>query len=172
MDRSIDRSSVGVVVVRADPLARDTFLHAKTPSKKTMSALSFSLSSKAAVSVKAVALRKNAGKAVKPRGMTVMAYKVTLETPEGTQEIECADDTYILDAAEVRWIERARGLFYPVGVGGGGAGCVQRRAWTTTTTGIGHREAGSDEGNPCDPRLAGTRAAGGFRRAASTRTDD
>jgi ferredoxin len=34
--------------------------------------------------------------------MTVMAYKVTLETPEGTQEIECADDTYILDAAEVR----------------------------------------------------------------------
>lgn len=107
-----------------------------------MSALSFSLSSKAAVSVKAVALRKNAGKAVKPRGMTVMAYKVTLETPEGTQEIECADDTYILDAAEVRWIERARGLFYPVVVGGGGAGCVQRRAWTTTTTtGIGHREA-------------------------------
>ena len=67
-----------------------------------MSALSFSLSSKAAVSVKAVALRKNAGKTVKPRGMTVMAYKVTLETPEGTQEIECADDTYILDAAEVR----------------------------------------------------------------------
>ena len=137
-----------------------------------MSALSFSLSSKAAVSVKAVALRKNAGKAVKPRGMTVMAYKVTLETPEGTQEIECADDTYILDAAEVRWIERARGLFYPVGVGVGGAGCVQRRAWTTPTTGIGHRASGSDEGNPCDPRLAGTRAAGGFRRAASTRTDD
>jgi ferredoxin len=34
--------------------------------------------------------------------MTVMAYKVTLETPEGTQEIECADDTYVLDAAEVR----------------------------------------------------------------------
>lgn len=67
-----------------------------------MSALSFSLSSKSAVAVKAVALRKNAGKTVKPRGMTVMAYKVTLETPEGTQEIECADDTYILDAAEVR----------------------------------------------------------------------
>jgi ferredoxin len=31
-----------------------------------------------------------------------MAFKVTLETPEGEQSIECADDTYILDAAEVR----------------------------------------------------------------------
>lgn len=79
----------------------DTFLHAKTEIT-IMSALSFSLSSKSAVAVKTVALRKNAGKTVKPRGMTVMAYKVTLETPEGTQEIECADDTYILDAAEVR----------------------------------------------------------------------
>jgi hypothetical protein len=39
---------------------------------------------------------------MKPRGMTVMAFKVTLETPEGAQEIECADDTYVLDAAEVR----------------------------------------------------------------------
>ena len=50
-----------------------------------------------------VSLRaKNSVVAAKPRGMTVMAYKVTLETPEGTQEIECADDTYVLDAAEVR----------------------------------------------------------------------
>jgi|AntAceMinimDraft_5_1070358.scaffolds.fasta_scaffold45065_3 ferredoxin len=40
--------------------------------------------------------------ASKPRGMSVMAFKVTLETPEGEQSIECADDTYILDAAEVR----------------------------------------------------------------------
>ena len=30
------------------------------------------------------------------------AYKVTLVTPDGTEEIECDDDTYILDAAEVR----------------------------------------------------------------------
>lgn len=30
----------------------------------------------------------------------VMAYKVTLKTPDGEQVIECADDTYILDAAE------------------------------------------------------------------------
>lgn len=32
--------------------------------------------------------------------LQVQAYKVTLETPEGKQEIECADDVYILDAAE------------------------------------------------------------------------
>lgn len=88
---------------RTDGTRATLFCTQETPQKKKiMSALSFSLSSKAAVSVKAVALRKNAGKTVKPRGMTVMAYKVTLETPEGTQEIECADDTYILDAAEVR----------------------------------------------------------------------
>ena len=49
-----------------------------------------------------VSLRAKSAVAAKPRGMTVMAYKVTLETPEGTQEIECADDTYVLDAAEVR----------------------------------------------------------------------
>jgi len=41
----------------------------------------------------------------KPRGMSVMAFKVTLETPEGTQEVECADDTYILDAAEEAGID-------------------------------------------------------------------
>lgn len=51
-----------------------------------------------------VSLRAKAAAPVafKPRGMTVMAFKVTLETPEGAQAIECADDTYILDAAEVR----------------------------------------------------------------------
>ena len=51
-----------------------------------------------------VSLRAKAAAPAKARGMTVMAYKVTLETPEGTQEIECADDTYVLDAAEVRRI--------------------------------------------------------------------
>jgi hypothetical protein len=29
-------------------------------------------------------------------------FKVTLDTPEGVKEIECAADEYILDAAEVR----------------------------------------------------------------------
>jgi len=36
------------------------------------------------------------------RRSTIAHFKVTLETPEGAQAIECADDTYILDAAEVR----------------------------------------------------------------------
>lgn len=34
--------------------------------------------------------------------MKVQAYTVTLKTPEGEKKIECAEDTYILDAAEVR----------------------------------------------------------------------
>ncbi|GAB4815195.1 hypothetical protein N2152v2_002241 [Parachlorella kessleri] len=34
------------------------------------------------------------------RGMTVQAYKVTLKTPSGTSEIECDENTYVLDAAE------------------------------------------------------------------------
>jgi ferredoxin len=36
----------------------------------------------------------------RPRVVAVNAYKVTLKTPSGTQTIECAEDTYILDAAE------------------------------------------------------------------------
>eukprot|EP00889_Picochlorum_renovo_P005463 jgi/Picre1/32493/NNA_007839.t1 len=32
--------------------------------------------------------------------LKVMAYQVTLKTPSGDQVIECADDVYILDAAE------------------------------------------------------------------------
>eukprot|EP00775_Hariotina_reticulata_P003436 gene3436-3708_t len=34
------------------------------------------------------------------RNMSVYAFKVTLKTPSGTQEIECDGETYILDAAE------------------------------------------------------------------------
>jgi ferredoxin len=33
------------------------------------------------------------------------AYQVTLITPEGSQTIECEDDTYILDAAEEAGID-------------------------------------------------------------------
>jgi hypothetical protein len=58
----------------------------------------------------AVSVRKPAMKAFAPLGRVarrtaspvVMKYKVTLETPDGKQEIECDEDTYILDAAEVR----------------------------------------------------------------------
>lgn len=35
----------------------------------------------------------------------VQAFKVTLKTPEGEQEIECGEDTYILDAAEEAGID-------------------------------------------------------------------
>lgn len=39
------------------------------------------------------------------RKMTCNAFKVTLKTPSGTHTIECADDTYILDAAEEAGID-------------------------------------------------------------------
>jgi hypothetical protein len=38
----------------------------------------------------------------KARSSTVMMAKITLNTPGGTSVIDCGDDTYILDAAEVR----------------------------------------------------------------------
>ena len=34
-----------------------------------------------------------------------MAYTVTLQTPDGTQTIQCEDDQYILDAAEEAGID-------------------------------------------------------------------
>ena len=37
--------------------------------------------------------------------LKVQAFKVTLKTPEGEQEIECGEDTYILDAAEEAGID-------------------------------------------------------------------
>ncbi|KAI8100517.1 Ferredoxin [Picochlorum sp. SENEW3] len=37
--------------------------------------------------------------------LKVMAYQVTLKTPSGDQVIECADDVYILDAAEEAGID-------------------------------------------------------------------
>merc|ERR1711966_194028 len=68
---------------------------------------SSSITAKRAAFTGRVSLRakSSAPVAMKPRGMTVMAFKVTLETPEGAQEIECADDTYVLDAAEEAGID-------------------------------------------------------------------
>ena len=54
-----------------------------------------------------VAARRTAGAKI-ARGSVLARYTVTLETPEGTQAIECADDTYILDAAEVRTTRASR----------------------------------------------------------------
>merc|ERR1711906_36632 len=52
---------------------------------------------------KAVAMKSRTTKV--QRGMTIMNFTVTLETPEGAQKIECADDTYVLDAAEEAGID-------------------------------------------------------------------
>jgi hypothetical protein len=54
-----------------------------------------------------VAARRTAGAKI-ARGSVLARYTVTLETPEGSQAIECADDTYILDAAEVRTTRDSR----------------------------------------------------------------
>ena len=51
-----------------------------------------------------VAARRTAGAKI-ARGSVLARYTVTLETPEGAQAIECADDTYILDAAEEAGID-------------------------------------------------------------------
>ena len=42
-----------------------------------------------------------------PRASVKAKYSVTLDGPDGKTVIECADDTYILDAAEVRDATRA-----------------------------------------------------------------
>ena len=68
-----------------------------------MSAMKMSVSAKTAAVSVSIASRRSA--VAKPRAGVKAHYKVTLETPEGKQTIDCADDTYILDAAEVR-IER------------------------------------------------------------------
>lgn len=37
--------------------------------------------------------------------LAVSAFKITLKTPDGVKEIECDEDTYILDAAEEAGID-------------------------------------------------------------------
>ena len=66
--------------------------------------LSTSTVARSAFTGRKVAVRRNAPVA-KVRGMKVQAFTVTLETPEGKQEISCADDTYVLDAAEEAGID-------------------------------------------------------------------
>jgi ferredoxin len=39
-------------------------------------------------------------RAARTSNITMDMYKVALETPDGVKEIECSDDTYIIDAAE------------------------------------------------------------------------
>ena len=89
------------------PIAR---VVARTPRRpfavpRTMSAMNMSVSAKFAAAKVTINARRTA--AQKPRSVKAQ-YKVTLETPEGKQEIECADDTYILDAAEVGLDARGR----------------------------------------------------------------
>ena len=81
---------------------RKTSSHPDSPG--IMSA--FTVSSATAVRAPVrVAARRTAGAKI-ARGSVLARYTVTLETPEGAQAIECADDTYILDAAEVRATRR------------------------------------------------------------------
>ena len=51
-----------------------------------------------------LALRTRAPRATRA-SVKVNAYSVTLKTPSGDQTIECADDVYILDAAEEAGID-------------------------------------------------------------------
>ncbi|GBF94119.1 chloroplast ferredoxin [Raphidocelis subcapitata] len=60
---------------------------------------------KVAVASKGAARVARPATVSRSRCTKAMAYKVTLKTPSGTQTIECADDTYILDAAEEAGID-------------------------------------------------------------------
>mmetsp|Transcript_27839 Transcript_27839/g.91110 ORF Transcript_27839/g.91110 Transcript_27839/m.91110 type:complete len:133 (+) Transcript_27839:69-467(+) len=70
-----------------------------------MAALSRVNFAKTAIVGRSVA-SKPAVRGVAARGaVKTFAYTVTLVTPEGEQKIECADDMYVLDAAEEAGID-------------------------------------------------------------------
>ena len=58
--------------------------------------------SKVASAARAPAARPRAPMGLRSSTALAASFKVTLETPEGSKTITCADDMYILDAAEAR----------------------------------------------------------------------
>jgi len=55
--------------------------------------------------VKATIKRSFAPRSSARRSVAAKAFTVTLETPDGTQTIECPDDVYVLDKAEEEGID-------------------------------------------------------------------
>jgi hypothetical protein len=88
--------------VLAVPLALWTAKTFFAPHTDSQIMSAFTVSSATAVRAPVRVAARNVASAKIARGAVLARYTVTLETPEGTQAIECADDTYILDAAEVR----------------------------------------------------------------------
>jgi hypothetical protein len=65
-------------------------------------------------------------------------FKVTLKTPEGEKQIECDEDTYVLDAAEVRPRrdpgQSARSSFGQRAPAASTAPCRQHKLWIRSIT--------------------------------------
>ena len=96
--------------------------------------------------------------------MKVSAFKVTLETPSGTQVIECDDSTYILDAAEEAgasverggWSRRRRGRQLAVSVLRP-LGAASQRA-STHSFAMPHNATHRPQASTCPTRAALARA--------------
>jgi len=67
-----------------------------------MSAFTISSTAVTASAFSAARTSTVARRTAAPRAAIKAKYSVTLDGPDGKTVIECADDTYILDAAEVR----------------------------------------------------------------------